>query len=101
MASINIHMDNFESEVLRSDKKVLLDIWAPWCGPCRMIAPFLEEIGSERADVKIGKINVDEQPELAAEFNVMSIPMLVVIENGRIVNRSVGAKPKSAILAML
>ena len=101
MASINIHMDNFESEVLRSDKKVLLDFWAPWCGPCRMIAPFLEEIAGERADIKVGKINVDEQPELAAEFNVMSIPMLVVIENGRIVNRSVGAKPKSAILAML
>ena len=101
MASINIHMDNFESEVLRSDKKVLLDFWAPWCGPCRMVGPILEEIAGERTDVKVGKINVDEQPELAAEFNVMSIPMLVVIENGRIVSRSVGAKPKGAILAML
>ena len=101
MASINIHMDNFESEVLHSDRKVLLDFWAPWCGPCRMVGPILEEIAVERADVKIGKINVDEQPELAAEFNVMSIPMLVVIDNGRIVSRSVGAKPKSAILAML
>ena len=101
MASINIHMDNFESEVLRSDKKVLLDFWAPWCGPCRMVGPILEEIAGERADVKVGKINVDEQPELAAEFNVMSIPMLVVIENGKIVHRSVGAKPKGAILDML
>ena len=101
MAQIQVTKANFEERVLQSEKPVLLDFWAPWCGPCRMIAPFLEEIGSERADVKIGKINVDEQPELAAEFNVMSIPMLVVIENGRIVNRSVGAKPKSAILAML
>ena len=101
MASINIHMDNFESEVLRSDKKVLLDFWAPWCGPCRMVGPILEEIAAERADIKVGKINVDEQPELAAEFNVMSIPMLVVIEDGRIVRRSVGAKPKSAILELL
>ena len=101
MASINIHIDNFENEVLLSDKKVLLDFWAPWCGPCRMVGPVLEEIAGERPDIKVGKINVDEQQELAAHFNVMSIPMLVVIENGRIISRSVGAKPKSAILGML
>ena len=100
MAAININQNNFH-EVINSGKKVLLDFWAPWCGPCRMVVPMVEEIAEERPDILVGKINVDEQPELASQFGVMSIPTLVVMENGRIVNRSVGAKPKSDILAML
>ena len=78
-----------------------MDFWAPWCGPCRMVGPILEEIAGERSDIKIGKINVDEQPELASQFRVMSIPTLIVIKDGKIVNQSMGAKPKNAILAML
>ncbi len=101
MAVVDIDLDNFESEVARSDKKVLLDFWAPWCGPCRMVSPIVDEIARERPDVRVGKINVDEQSELAAEFGVMSIPTLIVIADRKIVNRSVGAKPKSAILDML
>ena len=98
---VKITNDNFEEEVLKSDKPVLLDFWAPWCGPCRMVGPILEEIAGERSDIKIGKINVDEQPELASQFRVMSIPTLIVIKDGKIVNQSMGAKPKNAILAML
>ena len=101
MSAIHIHKDNFQQEVMRSDKPVLLDFWAPWCGPCRMVLPIVEEIAGERSDIKVGKVNVDEQPELAGQFGVMSIPTLVVIRDGRVVNRSMGAKPKSAILAML
>ncbi|MBO5130587.1 MAG: thioredoxin [Oscillospiraceae bacterium] len=101
MSAVNINMNNFQSEVLNSGKKVLLDFWAPWCGPCRMIAPILEEIAAERADIKVGKINVDESPELAARFGVSSIPMLVVMEDGRIVNQAIGARPKAAILSLL
>ena len=101
MSAVNIGKNNFREEVLRSDKPVLLDFWAPWCGPCHMVAPVLEEIAQERPDIKVGKINVDEQPELASQFGVMSIPMLVVVKNGRIVNQAVGARPKGAILAML
>ena len=86
---------------MHSDKPVLLDFWASWCGPCRMVSPIVDEIAAERSDIKVGKINVDEQPELAAQFGVMSIPMLVVMENGRIVNQAVGARPKAQILAML
>ena len=101
MSAVNIGKNNFREEVLLSDKPVLLDFWAPWCGPCRMVVPIVEEIARERSDIKVGKINVDEQPELASQFGVMSIPMLVVVKNGRIVNQAVGARPKGAILAML
>ena len=101
MSAININKNNFQNEILNSDKKVLLDFWAPWCGPCRMVVPMVEEIAKERPDIKVGKINVDENPELASQFGIMSIPTLVVIENGNVVNQAMGARPKDAILAML
>ena len=101
MSAININKNNFQSEVLNSEKKVLLDFWAPWCGPCRMVVPIVEEIADERPDIKVGKVNVDEESELASRFGIMSIPTLVVIENGKIVNQAMGAKPKEAILGML
>ena len=101
MAAININHNNFHNEVMNSEKKVLLDFWAPWCGPCRMVVPMVEEIAKERPDIKVGKINVDENPELATRFGIMSIPTLVVMENGKIVNQATGARPKNAILAML
>ena len=101
MSAININKNNFENEVLNSDKKVLLDFWAPWCSPCRMVVPIVEEIADERADIKVGKVNVDEEVELASRFGIMSIPTLVVMENGKIVNQAMGARPKEAILDML
>ena len=101
MAAININNNNFHNEVMSSEKKVLLDFWAPWCGPCRMVVPMVEEIAKERPDIKVAKINVDENPELATRFGIMSIPTLVVMENGKIVNQAMGARPKNAILAML
>ena len=101
MAVLTITKDNFQSEVMQSDKPVLLDFWASWCGPCRMVSPIIDEISAERGDIKVGKVNVEEQRELAAQFRVMSIPSLVVMKDGKIVNRMVGARPKSQILAML
>ncbi len=101
MSAININKNNFQQEVLHSDKPILLDFWAPWCGPCRMVGPILEEIAGERSDIKVGKVNVDEEMELAAQFGVMSIPVLVVMKDGKIVNKAVGARPKGQILAML
>ena len=101
MSTININKNNFQEEVMQSDKPVLLDFWAPWCGPCRMVGPILEDIAQERNDIKVGKVNVDEQPELAGQFGVMSIPALVVMKEGKITNQTVGARPKGQILAML
>ena len=101
MSAININKNNFENEVLNSDKTVLLDFWASWCAPCRMVVPIVEEIAGERRDIKVGKINVDEEPELANKFSIMSIPTLVVMKNGKIVRQVSGARPKNAILEML
>lgn len=101
MAVIKINKENFASEVLNSENTVLLDFYADWCGPCRMVGPVVEEISNTRSDVKVGKINVDEQPELAAQFGITSIPMLVVMKNGKLVNSAVGARPKAQIEAML
>ena len=101
MSVIKINKENFKNEVVNSDKPVLLDFYADWCGPCRMVGPVVSEIADERNDIKVGKINVDEQSELAAQFGVMSIPTLVVIKDGKVVNKAVGARPKDDILDML
>ncbi len=101
MSVIQISKENFQKEVLNSDKPVLLDLYADWCGPCKMVGPIVSEIAEERTDIKVGKINVDEQPELAYEFQAMSIPMLVVVKNGKIVQQLVGYQPKEQILALL
>lgn len=101
MAAININKDNFHNEVMNSEKPVLLDFWASWCGPCRMVVPIVEQIAEERSDIKVGKINIDEEPELAMQFGIMSIPTLMVMKNGEVVTKAVGARPKDAILAML
>jgi thioredoxin 1 len=102
MTELKITKDNFEQEVLKSDKPVLIDFWAPWCGPCRMLSPTIAEIAEEYKDkVKVGKVNVDEESELAAMFRVSSIPLLVVMKNGKVVNSAVGVRPKSQILKML
>ena len=101
MSVIKINKENFASEVLNSNKPVLLDFYADWCGPCRMVGPIVSEIANERSDVKVGKINVDEQPELAAQFQVMSIPMLAVIKNGKLENQVGGYRSKEQIEAML
>ena len=101
MSVKNITKEIYEEEVIRSDKTVLLDFWAGWCGPCRMLSPVIDQIAAERPDIKVGKINVDEQPDLAAMFQVMSIPTVVVIKGGKEVSRSVGVRPKEEILSML
>lgn len=101
MSVININKSNFQNEVINSDKPVLLDFWASWCGPCRMMVPIVEEIANERSDIKVGKVNVDEQPELASMFGIVSIPTIVLIKNGKIVQQMSGARPKNAILEML
>lgn len=101
MSAVIINKENFENEVLKSEKTVLLDFWASWCGPCRMVSPIVDEIAKEHPEYKVGKVNVDEQPELAAAFEVMSIPSLFVLKGGKVVNSSVGAKPKAQILDML
>ncbi len=101
MAVIEITKENFETEVLRSAQPVLLDFWAAWCGPCRMLSPIVDEVAEERSDVKVGKVNVDEQPELAERFGVMSIPTLLVFEQGKLVRQAVGARPKAGVLELL
>ena len=101
MSAININKNNFQNEIMDSEKTVLLDFWAPWCAPCRMVVPIIEEIAGERPDIKVGKINVDELPELASKFGIMSIPTLVVMKNGKIVRQVSGVRPKNAILEML
>ena len=101
MSAISVNKNNFNQEVFNSDKPVLMDVCAPWCGPCRMVVPLVEEIAKERSDIKVVKINVDEEQELVMQFGVMSIPTLVVMKNGKIVNQVTGARPKAQILAML
>lgn len=101
MSAVNINRENFHHEVMDSENTVLLDFWAPWCAPCRMVIPVVEEIARENEHIKVGKINVDEEPELASQFKVYSIPTLVVMKDGRIVQQAVGARPKQAILDLL
>ena len=101
MAIVNITNANFKEEVLDSDKKVLVDFWAPWCGPCRMVSPIVDEIAEENSAIKVAKINIDEQPQLASQYGVMSIPTLLVFENGDVIEKAVGARNKSFILQML
>ena len=101
MSAVNIDLHNFQEEVLNSDKPVLLDFWAPWCGPCRMVVPMVEQIAKERPDIKVGKINIDQEYELAREFGIMSIPTLMVMKDGRVVRQSTGAMPKNQILDLL
>ncbi|MGP1602079.1 thioredoxin [Treponema sp.] len=101
MSAIALTKDNFEKEVLQSDKPVLVDFWAPWCGPCRMVSPIVDEIAGEIDYAKVGKVNVDEQSELAAQYGVMSIPTLIVFKNGKIAQQAVGARDKDGLLDLL
>ena len=101
MAVIAITNDTFELQVLKAEKPVLLDFWAQWCGPCRLLSPVVDEVAAEREDILVGKVNVDEEPELAERFQIMSIPTLILFRNGQIVNTAVGAMPKEDVLALL
>ena len=101
MSVQTITAENFEELVIQSDKPVLVDFWAPWCGPCRMVSPLVDEIAEERGDIAVGKVNVDEEPDLATKFGVMSIPTLLVFKNGELANQAVGARPKEALLELL
>ena len=101
MAELNITLENFESEVLKSDKPVLVDFWATWCGPCRMLLPIIEEIASEEHDFKVGKINADEQPELVNQFKIRTIPTLMVFKNGEVVNKHTGVIPKEEVIRLV
>lgn len=101
MSVLTITNENFQQEVLNSDKPVLVDFWASWCGPCKMLSPIVDEIAVEREDIKVCKVNVDEQPELAAKFQIMSIPTLIVFKNGKMVNQTAGVRPKNQILQLL
>lgn len=101
MSVIDLNKANFQSEVINSEKPVLVDFWAAWCGPCRMVGPIVDEIAEERDDIVVGKVNVDEEPELANEYGIMSIPTLLVFKNGEVVKQLMGAKPKAAILELL
>ncbi len=101
MSVITVTAENFRQEVLESDKPVLLDFWAAWCGPCRMVSPLVDEIAEERTDIKVGKINVDEEAALANQFGIMSIPTLIVIKDGKVASQTVGARPKEDILKLL
>ena len=101
MSVITITKNNFEEEVLKSEKTVLLDFWASWCGPCRMVSPIIDEIAAEHPEIKVGKVNVDEEDELAQKFGIMSIPSIFVVKDGKIANSTVGAIPKNKILELL
>lgn len=101
MSVLTITKENYDKEVIQSDKPVLLDFWASWCGPCRMVSPIVDEIAEEVADIKVGKINVDEEPDLAKNFKVMSIPTLIVMKDGKVANTAIGVQPKQAIINML
>ena len=100
MAVVNLTLENFEAEVIKSNVPVLVDFWASWCGPCRMLSPIVDEIAEERTDIKVGKVNVDEQEELAMRFGIMSIPTLIVFKNGEAVRKTMGVQPKAAILGL-
>jgi len=101
MSVITITKDNFQQEIMESSQTVMLDFWASWCGPCRMLSPVIDEIAEEHSDIKVGKVNVDEQPELARSFRIMSIPTVAVMKNGKVVRQSMGVRPKKQIEELL